>query len=124
MNSRPPEAVRNRYAQLASTTIFIIYFDWPMSTIAPRRLAGKLTIIAASAIGSVVVAGIGAGVLALLIAGFGTGGGCAASTGGGAGPIALGPPGTGALVGASEYGGPGDPSSGHVGGPGRSGARR
>jgi hypothetical protein len=29
--------------------------------------------------------------------------------------IALGPPGTGALAGASEYGGPGDPSSGTVG---------
>ena len=86
-----------------------------MSTVAPRRLAGKLTIIAASAMGSVVVVGIGAGVLALLITGFGAGGGCAAPAGGGAGPIALGPPGTGRLVGASEYGGPGDPSSGHVG---------
>src|ERR1035441_3838500 len=86
-----------------------------MSTIAPRHLAGKLTIIAASAMGSVVGVGIGAGVLALLITGFGAGGRCAAPAGGGAGPIALGPPGTGALVGASEYGGPGDPSSGHVG---------
>jgi hypothetical protein len=86
-----------------------------MSTIAPRRLAGKLTIIAASAIGSVVVIGIGAGVLVLLVTGFGAGGGCAAPAGDGAGSIALGPPGTGQLVGASEYGGPGDPGSGHVG---------
>ena len=32
-----------------------------------------------------------------------------------AGQVALGPPGTGQLVGATEYGGPGDPSSGTVG---------
>jgi hypothetical protein len=32
-----------------------------------------------------------------------------------AGPVPLGPPGTGQLVGATEYGGPGDPSSGIVG---------
>ena len=37
-----------------------------------------------------------------------------AVTGPGAG-IALGPPGTGQLVGATEYGGPGDPSSGVIG---------
>jgi hypothetical protein len=86
-----------------------------MSTLAPRHLAHKLTIAAASAFGAVVVAGVGAGVLALLITGFGAGGGCASPAGGAAGSIALGPPGTGQLVGASEYGGPGDPSSGHVG---------
>jgi hypothetical protein len=90
-----------------------------MSTIAPRRLAGKLTIVAASALGSVVLAGVGGGVLALLITGFGAGAGCAApagsGSGSGSGSIVLGPPGTGQLVGASEYGGPGDPSSGHIG---------
>ena len=40
---------------------------------------------------------------------------CGTATTGGPGAIALGPPGTGQLVGATEYGGPGDPSSGTVG---------
>jgi hypothetical protein len=86
-----------------------------MSTMAPRRLAGKLAIIAALALGSVVLAGIGGALLVLVTTGFGTDGGCAQPAAGGAGPIALGPPGTGQMVGASEYGGPGDPSSGHFG---------
>jgi cell wall-associated NlpC family hydrolase len=38
----------------------------------------------------------------------------------GAGQIALGPPGSGQRVGATEYGGPGDPSSGTVGASGQS----
>jgi hypothetical protein len=46
-------------------------------------------------------------------------GGCGSPAGslpaGSSGPVALGPPGTGGLVGATEYGGPGDPSSGTVG---------
>ena len=40
--------------------------------------------------------------------------GCRSQAGAGGG-IVLGPPGTGQLVGATEYGGPGDPSSGTVG---------
>ncbi len=42
-------------------------------------------------------------------------GGSACPSGAGAAAIALGPPGTGQTVGATEYGGPGDPSSGEVG---------
>src|SRR2546421_12500703 len=65
-----------------------------------------------------VLCGVGIGavmavaVLALLLAVTGSRG-CSLPDGTGA--IALGPPGTGQLVGATEYGGPGDPSSGTVG---------
>src|SRR2546421_2503597 len=65
-----------------------------------------------------VLCGVGIGavmavaVLALLLAVTGSRG-CSLPDGTGA--IALGPPGTGQLVGATEYGGPGDPSSGVVG---------
>jgi hypothetical protein len=62
-------------------------------------------------------AGLGAGLLALLFAapGPGAGDGCGSPGAGGAAAIALGPPATGQLVGATEYGGPGDESSGVVG---------
>lgn len=40
---------------------------------------------------------------------------CATGAADGSGSITLGPPGTGRLVGATEYGGPGDPTSGTVG---------
>ncbi len=53
---------------------------------------------------------LGGAMLALLLSASGCGTQGAAPTG-----IALGPPGTGQLVGATEYGGPGDPSSGTVG---------
>jgi cell wall-associated NlpC family hydrolase len=45
----------------------------------------------------------------------GCGGGAAGSGSGPAASIVLGPPGSGVRVGATEYGGPGDPSSGTVG---------
>lgn len=61
----------------------------------------------------VLSAGIGAALLALLIAIPAGSGGCPATAADGS--VAVGPPGTGQLVGASEYGGPGDPSSGDVG---------
>jgi hypothetical protein len=62
-------------------------------------------------------AGLGAGLLALLFGapGPGAGDGCGSPGAGGAAAIALGPPATGQLVGATEYGGPGDESSGVVG---------
>ncbi|HET6864710.1 MAG TPA: hypothetical protein VFH80_02265 [Solirubrobacteraceae bacterium] len=72
-------------------------------------------------VGAFFVAGLGVAVLALLTSVFGGGGDqCgsparaiqAAGPGGG---IVLGPPGAGQMVGATEYGGPGDPSSGVVG---------
>jgi hypothetical protein len=68
--------------------------------------------------GAVLVAGIGAAMLALLLTAQGGDNctaGSGASGGGAAASITLGPPGTGQLVGATEYGGPGDPSSGAVG---------
>ena len=50
-----------------------------------------------------------------LLAAAPSAGGCAPAAGSTSGQIALGPPGSGATVGATEYGGPGDPSSGTVG---------
>jgi hypothetical protein len=62
---------------------------------------------------AVLGAGLIATLLAVVIGTVSAGGGCgpAASPG----QVAIGPPGTGQLVGATEYGGPGDPSSGTVG---------
>jgi hypothetical protein len=67
----------------------------------------------------VIAGGVGAALLALLMNGAGNP--CVSTTGAnqpGEGPadaMALGPPGIGRLVGATEYGGPGDPSSGVIG---------
>jgi hypothetical protein len=71
-------------------------------------------------VGAIMAAGLGVGAIALLSSLVGAGspcgtpGGAAQAAGPGAG-IVLGPPGTGQVVGATEYGGPGDPSSGVVG---------
>ncbi len=68
-------------------------------------------LLAGGALAGLVVATLAAG--AFLLTGPTAGSsGCSPST---AGSIALGPPGTGRTVGATEYGGPGDPSSGEVG---------
>jgi cell wall-associated NlpC family hydrolase len=81
------------------------------------RTGGGLAI--AGTIAAVVLAGLAVAVLALITSIFTPGGtACGPSAEGGVGAaagIVLGPPGTGQLVGATEYGGPGDPSSGHVG---------
>jgi hypothetical protein len=77
------------------------------------RTGGTLTV--AGTILAVVVVGMGAGLLTLLAGWLGQGGECTSQSGGGASSIVLGPPGTGQLVGATEYGGPGDPSSGVIG---------
>src|SRR5579884_791947 len=101
-----------------------------MRTRQARRTApGGLVVLAGAA--AFFSAGIGAAILALLTSVFGgLGGQCGSPVGGSpaggapasatqpAGPgggIVLGPPGTGQLVGATEYGGPGDPSSGVLG---------
>ncbi len=73
-----------------------------------------------ASVAAIGLAGLGAGLLALLSSVFGQGDECGAPAGsapaaGPGGGIVLGPPGTGQLVGATEYGGPGDPSSGVVG---------
>jgi hypothetical protein len=65
--------------------------------------------------GGVGIVALSAAVLALLITVFTEGDQCGAPPAGAAGAIALGPPGSGQLVGATEYGGPGDPSSGIMG---------
>ena len=69
------------------------------------------------ALAAVIVAGIGAALLALLTSVFTPGSNGCDSTVASAAGIVLGPPGSGQLVGATEYGGPGDPSSGLVGFP-------
>jgi hypothetical protein len=69
----------------------------------------------------VLVAGLAVALLALITSVFTPGDDCGSPAGAAqptAGPgagIVLGPPGTGQLVGATEYGGPGDPSSGAIG---------
>jgi hypothetical protein len=62
--------------------------------------------------GSITV-GLGAALLALMLSVMMPGNDCASPAA--SGEMVLGPPGTGQLVGATEYGGPGDSSSGTVG---------
>ncbi len=85
-----------------------------------RRSGGGIAL--AGVIVAVVAAGLGAGLLALLTSVFGVGDECGSPAGTSAGPgnagatgIVLAPPTSGQLVGATEYGGPGDPSSGVIG---------
>jgi hypothetical protein len=75
-----------------------------------RRTNWALRLALAGALG---VGGVVAVALLVVLLGVTGAGGCAvpAETGG----VVLGPPGQGQLVGATEYGGPGDPSSGTVG---------
>jgi hypothetical protein len=78
------------------------------------RVAAAVRILAAG----LVLAGATTGVAALtLVITPPTSAACppSSSSSAGRGAIVLGPPGTGQLVGATEYGGPGDPSSGTVG---------
>jgi cell wall-associated NlpC family hydrolase len=77
-----------------------------------RAVAGLIAGIAA--------AGLGAALFTVVIGVPSASGGCGSSSpspaaGGPAASIVLGPPGSGVRVGATEYGGPGDPSSGTVG---------
>jgi hypothetical protein len=74
----------------------------------PRGSSARLLLALGTPLLLAGVSGVGAGMLAAA----GSGSQCAA--GGPAGSIVLGPPGSGARVGATEYGGPGDPSSGVV----------
>ena len=79
-----------------------------------RRTGGGLVLVGALAV--VMAAGVGAALLALFTSVFTPGSsGCAAAPAGAATGIVLGPPGAGQRVGATEYGGPGDPSSGVIG---------
>ena len=83
-----------------------------------RRTGGGVAVL--GLIVAVVAVGLGAGLLALLTSVFDEGDECEAPATGAtatanATAIVLAPPGTGQLVGATEYGGPGDPSSGVIG---------
>jgi hypothetical protein len=85
---------------------------------AKRRRGGRLVLLVG--VGAILATGLGAALLALLAGVFGVPGDqCGSPSGatqaGPGGGIVLGPPGSGQLVGATEYGGPGDPSSGIVG---------
>jgi hypothetical protein len=77
-----------------------------------RGSTGGAVIAMAALIAGIVAVGIAAAVFALLI---GASSPSADSSCGSPSAVTLGPPGTSQLVGATEYGGPGDPSSGVVG---------
>jgi hypothetical protein len=73
-------------------------------------------LVSATPFAAVGGAGLGAALLTMVVAVVPTPSGCASgSAAGPAGSIVLGPPGSGQMVGATEYGGPGDPSSGTTG---------
>src|SRR5436305_10197131 len=76
----------------------------------PRRRSRSALIAIVGLVAGAGATALGAALLALLITGFGQGDNCSSP----ADTTVLGP-GTGRLVGATEYGGPGDPSSGTVG---------
>src|SRR3954453_3602081 len=80
-----------------------------------KRSSTGVAIALAAGVGGMLVAGVGAALLALLIVVARPGQSDSCAAGSIDQSITLGPPGTGQLVGASEYGGPGDPSSGVVG---------
>lgn len=84
-----------------------------MASAQHRTSKSRLTAVL-SLLAGVLVTGIGGGLLALLIA-MVTQSRCGGSENGPGAGLALGPPGSGQLVGASEYGGPGDPTSGTIG---------
>jgi len=80
-----------------------------------RRSTHAGPLLAAGLLAGLLTTALSAVLLSLLIGVFGPPSDCTTSSGGPAAAILLGPPGTGELVGATEYGGPGDPSSGVTG---------
>ncbi len=82
---------------------------------APRtaRRPGSRAAVALALFAGIGAAGLGAALLTVMLGALGSGSGC--SDGFTASAIALGGSGSGELVGATEYGGPGDPSSGVTG---------
>jgi hypothetical protein len=84
-----------------------------MSSVAHHRRSGAILVaVAGSAVCGLLALLMLAALLLEALAGAGAGD-CSATAGSGA--LALGAPGAGTVVGASEYGGPGDPSSGVLG---------
>ncbi|HTX30963.1 MAG TPA: hypothetical protein VMD09_06240 [Solirubrobacteraceae bacterium] len=84
----------------------------------PRGRRRSSSWIVAAGMAFAATAALGLALLTLLVGVLTPGNECGASAGGA--EVVLGPPGSGQLVGASEYGGPGDPSSGTVGASGAS----
>ena len=72
-------------------------------------------ILTVGVVSAVVIAGVAIAFLGALVAGGSPTASCAAVASGGQPRVTLGAAGSGRTVGASEYGGPGDPSSGTVG---------
>ncbi len=75
----------------------------------------RATVIVGLSAGLVGAFGVGTAALVLFLSALQAGSGCGTASATGPASIALGPPGSGQLVGATEYGGPGDPSSGITG---------
>ena len=86
-----------------------------MAATTTRRNSRTAAIVTTALLGGIVIAGLGAALLALVVGLLGQGSECSAPDAGVAGSIVLGPPGSGQVVGATEYGGPGDPHSGIIG---------
>jgi len=82
-------------------------------TTASHRVSSRGALAILGFLAAILAAGIGAVILALLLTLSSPAPGCSSSPV--AGSITLGPPGAGQSVGATEYGGPGDLSSGSVG---------
>jgi hypothetical protein len=88
-------------------------YVFPMAGVQRNQSARCGALALAGVAAAVAGAGVGGAILALLITVAGGGAGCQANASNAS--VTIGPPGTGQLVGATEYGGPGDPSSGEVG---------
>ena len=86
-----------------------------MQSARSAALGGTASLIAVGAVGAFTAVVISAALIAAVLAVSSVGSPCAGTPSGAPGSVALGPPGTGQRVGATEYGGPGDPSSGTVG---------
>ncbi len=84
-----------------------------MSTRPSPTSSRSVAIVILGLLAGITSVGVGVAVLVVLF-GSSNDGSCGSSAGGPA-AIALGPPGSGQTVGATEYGGPGDPSSGTLG---------
>jgi hypothetical protein len=85
-----------------------------LAAVRTRHRVNRSAIVLLALCAGVVLAGVGGALLSLLVAASPSGS-CGSASGGPAAAIVLGSPGTGARVGATEYGGPGDPSSGDLG---------
>jgi cell wall-associated NlpC family hydrolase len=92
-----------------------------MSPSATRRSHSRPLILLGTTVGALLTLGLGLVLfVAVIVAPSSSGLSCGGGSTGSTGSITLGPPGTGRRVGATEYGGPGDPSSGTVGSLGQS----